>query len=403
MPEGIKQRDAFVLTLMKALHLFGTPSHRLEQVMAGMARDLDMQIQVLATPTSINAAIGELEDQRAFLLRVEPSEANLSKLADLQSVMQQVCRGELRLGEARKIIDEIVARRSHFAAPITVLAFCVVAACVAVLFNGSIMDAVISAILGGCVGVLAALSGPRPRLGMLLPTLSAALTAAGARLIAEYVPDVHPIIVTLASLIVLVPGLSLTMGVNELAHRHLISGTARMMGSLVVLLQLALGAAAGWGLVDFFTGSFESDAMVAPAWWSVGLAIIASAAAFTVLFKARWQDFWAVLLGGTVAFLASRFGTSLFSPEFGAALGAWSMGCLSNILSRLRDKPALTTILPGIILLVPGTLGFRSIQAILHNEVSMGVEAAATTFTVAIALVIGLFLSNLTIAPREIL
>ncbi len=96
IPDGIKQRDAFVLSLMQALHLFGTPAHRLEQAMAGIARDLDMQLQILATPTSVTAAIGKLEDQRTFLLRVEPSEANLEKLAlpqvqDIADAAKEVC------------------------------------------------------------------------------------------------------------------------------------------------------------------------------------------------------------------------------------------------------------------------------------------------------------------------
>ncbi len=403
IPDGIKQRDAFVLSLMQALHLFGTPSHRLEQAMAGIARDLDMQLQILATPTSVTAAIGKLENQRTFLLRVEPSEANLEKLADLQRLMQLVSRGEMTPGQAKIHIDETVARAPRYSALFKVIAFSLVAACVAILFNGNMTDALVSAVLGGAVGVLALLAGPRPRLEMLLPTLSAAFAASAARFLAEFIPNMHPLIVTLAALIVLVPGLSLTMGVNELAHRHLVSGTARMMGSLVVLLQLALGAAAGWGVVDVFAEPFVAGAVTSPVWWLTALAIVASAAAFTVLFQAQWQDYYALLLGGALAFLASRFGTSLFSPEFGAALGAWSMGCLSNILARLRDKPALMTILPGIILLVPGSLGFRSIQAMLHNEVVMGMEAAMTTFMVAIALVIGLFLSNLTIAPRKIL
>lgn len=403
IPDGIKQRDAFVLTLMQALHLFGTPSHRLESAMAGIARDLDMQLQILATPTSVTAAIGKLENQRTFLLRVEPSEANLSKLADLQSVMQQVSRGKLDYGVAKDQIDQIVCRAPRYRSWLTVFAFAVASACVAVLFNGNAYDASVGAVLGGFVGVLTLLSLPRPRVGMLLPTLSAFSAAAGARVAAELIPEIHPLIVTLAALIVLVPGLSLTMGISELAHRHLVSGTARLMGSLVVLMQLALGAAAGWALIDVYANPFVATASAVPSWWSTMIAIVAAAAAFTVLFQARWQDYWALLLGGAVAFLASRFGTTLFGPEFGAALGAWSMGCLSNILARLRDRPALTTILPGIILLVPGSLGFKSIQAMLHNEVVMGLEAALTTFMVAIALVIGMFLSNLTVAPRKIL
>ena len=32
----------------------------------------------------------------------------------------------------------------------------------------------------------------------------------------------------------LIPGLSLTVAMNELAHRHLVSGTARLVGALML-------------------------------------------------------------------------------------------------------------------------------------------------------------------------
>lgn len=403
IPEGIRNRDAFVLTLMQALHLFGTPAHRLESAMNSIADDLGMQLQVLATPTSITAAIGPLENQRNFLLRVEPSEANVGKLADIQVIMQLVSRGSLSHLDAKSRIDEIVAKKPRFGSLAVTLAFALTSACVATLFNGNFSDAVLSTVLGALVGLMVVFSQKRPRFGIVMPAIAAAICAAFSQVAVSIWPQVHPVTVTLGALIVLVPGLGLTVGVNELAHRHLVSGTARLMGSLVSILQLALGSAAGWGLVERFQGVPELLPLTPVEPWWQALAVVFAAVGFTVLFQARWQDYWALLLGGALAYVAARSGTVLFSPEFGAALGAWSMGCLSNILARLRDKPAMMTILPGILLLVPGSMGFRSIHALLSDNVSSGAEIALTTFTVAMSLVIGLFISNLTIAPRKIL
>jgi len=403
IPEGIRQRDAFVLTLMQALHLFGTPSHRFEQAMSDIARDLDMQLQVLATPTSVTAAIGSLENQRNFLLRVEPSEANLEKLADVQVVMQKVSAGTLNYKDAKTQIDDIVVRPERFGPVSITLAFALTSACVAALFNGNLSDVLLSFALGSMVGVMAVFARLRPRFGMIMPAIAAALCAAFSQAAVSIWPSIHPVTVTLGALIVLIPGLSLTVGVNELAHRHLVSGTSRLMGSLVTIMQLALGSAAGWGFVQRFQDVPVLTPLVSVSVLWQAVAVFFAAVGFTVLFRARWQDFWALLLGGALAYSTARIGTALFSPEFGAALGAWSMGCLSNILARLRDKPALTTILPGILLLVPGSLGFRSMQALLSDNVMAGAETALTTFMVAMSLVIGLFISNLTISPRKIL
>src|SRR5207253_3126271 len=56
---------------------------------------------------------------------------------------------------------------------------------------------------------------------------------------------VTPSLVTVAALIILLPGMSLTTAMSELATRHLIAGTARLMSAVIVLLELVVGVALG--------------------------------------------------------------------------------------------------------------------------------------------------------------
>jgi hypothetical protein len=51
--------------------------------------------------------------------------------------------------------------------------------------------------------------------------------------------------VVVAALIVLMPGLSLTTAVTELASGQLVTGTARFAGAMVVLFKLTFGSIAG--------------------------------------------------------------------------------------------------------------------------------------------------------------
>ena len=45
----------------------------------------------------------------------------------------------------------------------------------------------------------------------------------------------------IASLIVLLPGMTLTNAVNELTSQHLVSGTARFAGAITTMLKLTVG------------------------------------------------------------------------------------------------------------------------------------------------------------------
>ena len=50
-------------------------------------------------------------------------------------------------------------------------------------------------------------------------------------------------------------------------------------------------------------------------------------------------------------------------------LGALTVGVASNWYSRLMDHPAIITQVPGILLLVPGSMGFRSVASFLRRDV----------------------------------
>src|SRR5215216_4013503 len=79
LPANPKERDAigFILRLGKALHSSGYAAHRLEQVLDQSADRLGLTSQFFSTPTSIFASFGHQEDQRTFLIRVEPGGVDL--------------------------------------------------------------------------------------------------------------------------------------------------------------------------------------------------------------------------------------------------------------------------------------------------------------------------------------
>ena len=84
-------------------------------------------------------------------------------------------------------------------------------------------------------------------------------------------------------------------------------------------------------------------------------------------------------------------------------VGALMVGGASNLFSRLRQRPATVTLVPGLILLVPGSIGFRSVSAMLAQDALSGIQAAFAMTLVAIALVTGLLISHIVVPPRGVL
>jgi uncharacterized membrane protein YjjB (DUF3815 family) len=208
--------------------------------------------------------------------------------------------------------------------------------------------------------------------------------------------------VTLGGLIVLVPGLTLTVAFNELASRQLVSGSARFAGAVALFFLIALGVAVGAQIGAALTGGPPPAVVPLPlgAEWRWA-ALLAAGLAFTVLLRARPRDAGWVLVAGVLAIEGVRLGGLLLGAQLGAFVGALLVGLGGNLYARLRRGPAAVLQVPGLILLVPGSLVFRSLAALLEQDVVSGVHAAFTTSLVAISLATGILLANVVLPPRR--
>ncbi len=392
-----------LLDIARALHAYGTPTHRLEDALRGVAQHVGVEAHFLVTPTSIIAAVGPLKEQRTHLVRADAGEVNLDKLLRLDALITRVLQGEVELAEASRQVGEIAAEPPRYGGLLRAIAVAVISAGAAVFFGGGWRELSVAGTIGLALGGLGALAENRPQLARGFPALAALLASAISYVVAGHIQPFYAFIPVLAGLIVLIPGLTLTMAMNELASRHLVSGTARLTGAVVTFLQLGFGVALGQGLGAWIVGAAPAATPVAlpPGidWLALGL----SGIALVVLFRAPPSEIPAILLSAVVAFGSTRGLSQTLGPELGVCLGACLVGALSNALARLRDRPATLTLVPGVLMMVPGSLGFRGLDALLSHDVVSGVESSFRMVLIAVALVTGLFLANIVVPPRKLL
>ena len=77
------------------------------------------------------------------------------------------------------------------------------------------------------------------------------------------------------------------------------------------------------------------------------------------------------------------------------------MIALSNAYGRWKNRPGALVRVPGIILLVPGSMAFKSLGFVMERDVFLGVDTAFTLITALIALVAGLLFGNLLLPSRR--
>ena len=135
--------------------------------------------------------------------------------------------------------------------------------------------------------------------------------------------------------------------------------------------------------------------------WTLAPALLLTAPALAVLFRARRGEWPWMLVGIVTAFGAARLGVHFLGPAFGALLGALLAGLAGNLYERRWRRPAVVMVVPSLIMLVPGAIGYRSLSFLMERNVVGGIDSAVTALLVGVSLVAGLLLANVLLPPRN--
>jgi uncharacterized membrane protein YjjP (DUF1212 family) len=396
---GTRDEVRFILAIARALHTAGTTAQRLEDSLDVLAHRLRLENpQFFSTPTSIMASFGPDERQQVHLLRLELAGPNIGKLSRLDRVVAGVLAGTLTATEALAQVEIIAHEPSPYGVLLTVAAFGLASAGIARFLGGGLAEVAAGGVLGLFTGGLEAAAERSAGLARVFEPLAAFVAAFCAASLSALV---HPFAVytaTLAGIIVLLPGLLLTNAIRELAQRHLASGTARLFGAVVTLLSLVFGVALGDRLAGALVGSVASVApLPLPPWTSVA-SVVAAGVSFVIILKAEPSDTLWIIGAGAVTYVAGRIFARHVGPELGLFLAALLAGVGAAFWGRFKDRPQQVVLVPGILMLVPGSIGFRSLSNLLDRDVISGVQTAFTMILAATALSAGLLVAGL-IAP----
>ena len=359
-----------------------------------MCAHLGLEGQFFTQPTSIFAAFGPLESQRTYLLRVEPGEVHLDRLAQVQDVVAGVLSGTLSPTAAAGRIEAIAASPSPYALGLVPVAFALSGAASSRFLGGGGREVVAAAIVGFVIGGLSLVAERRRALRRVFEPFAAFAATVIAGLLILVLGPYSIFIASLAGMIVLLPGLTLTTAMTELSSRHLAAGTARLSGAVMVFLSIGFGVALGGTLDQRLFGLPSAGAAVALPRWTELLALAVAPLSLMVLLRAPRREAPWIMATCVLAFFGGRLGAATLGPELGLFLGSLTAAVVSNAYARGLRRPAAVTLVPALLLLVPGSVGFRSLALLLQRDVVIGVEQAFRMVLMLSALVAGLLVAN---------
>lgn len=401
VPSTIAARERLVLEVGLALHRAGAPAHRLEDAVGALARRLDLEVRVFSTPTAIYASFGDVPEGRTVLLRAEPGGLDLGRLADVDALVGDVVGGRVAAPEGVARLQRLAESPRRYGPLATLPAFGLTGAAAVAIMGGSAADVLAVAVVGTLVGATLEGSIRSARLRPLSELLGAVVASVAAGLFTRLLLPVDTGLVVLGSLIVLLPGLSLTTAITELASRHLVSGNARVAGAMITFASLALGAVGATVLLSAWPVPVVAGAPLAA--WIAPATLPVAALSFVVLLQARIEDYGVVLAASAAAWAGISLASGMLRPPLDAGAAALALALLCNGLARLRDQPAVVPLIPGLFLLVPGSVGLRGLVHLLDADFMGGMEHAVTALLTAAAIAVGVLVGHAILPPRRAL
>lgn len=399
------EKRRFIVKLGKMLHKFGTPAYRLETHLLNVAQFLGIGAAFAITPTVLTFVIwqpGE-DSEYTHVARVMPGELDLGSLSRTDEIVDAVAENRMSLQEATSRLNEIAAMPNPYSRFATFLAFGAAGGAFAMLMRASWTDVMYATLLSLLVYGFVFWAEKSRRVTNMLEPLVALVSALVATALAAYLdPSLHVPLVVLSAIIVFIPGLALTLGLAELASRHLVSGTARVMDAVMLLFKLYFGAFLGIALGERMFGEVTYQAAVAVPGWTSWLAVAILCGSLVIVFRARKRHAAWGLLSGFIAYGASLWGGMYLGLALGAFVGAFAVGVYGNLFTRFMDAPASIVSLQGMIVLVPGSKTYIGLNSLISGEQMLSADhIGQQTFLIFMSLVAGFIFANVALPPKK--
>ncbi|KAK2055157.1 DUF1212-domain-containing protein [Colletotrichum caudatum] len=426
-------RQEYIITLCRALMLFGAPTHRLEEYLSTTAKVLEIDGHFLYLPGCMIVSFDDRSTHTTEVRIVRVAQGiDLGKLRDTHAVYKEVIHDVISVDEGVERLDTLVKSRDKFHAWVRVLVFGLTSATAAPFsFGARLIDLPLCFFFGCLVGFLQLIVAANSSLYRnVLEVTATVLVSFLARAFGSIRGGELFCFSAMAQggIVMLLPGYLVLCSALELQSRAIVPGSIRIVYAIIYSLFLGFGITIGavlYGMFDSNAVSTTSCTDPIPGYYQfifVPLFVLC----ISILYQAKWRQMPVMLLVAFAGYVVNYFSSIRFSaaPQVANTLGALTVGVLANLYSRLRHGVAAATLIPAIFTQVPGGLastggllsGLRTANALTNSthavngtssvQYSEGeplntvvFNVAASMIQIAIGIAVGLFISALIIYP----
>ncbi|KAJ5115772.1 hypothetical protein N7456_000120 [Penicillium angulare] len=366
----ILTRQRYLTRLCRALMKYGAPTHRLEEYMRMTARVLEIDGQFLYFPGCMIISFDDASTHTTEVKVVRASQGvDLGRLADVHEIYKEVIHDVIGVEEAIQRLDETSKRPNKYHLLLQIVAHgCASASVGPFAFNARPIDMPISFLLGCLLGILQLILSPRSSLySNVFEITAAVLTSFLARAFGSIRYQGDPLFcfsaLAQSSIALILPGYTVLCASLELQSGSIIAGSVRMVYAIIYSLFLGFGITIGtavYGLLD----SQATVAYTCPAspitneYLQRFPFVLLFTISLALVNQSKWKQIPIMMVISLTGYVTSYFSSKRFyaNTQVSNALGAFVIGTMGNLYSRLRHGLAAAAMLPAIWVLVPSGL-----------------------------------------------
>lgn len=359
--------QTYITKVCHALMIYGAPTHRLERYAYHTAQALGLQFQSFYMPGCMMISFSSPEfHQRGFQIIRCVQGLNFAKLYDVRSVYKSVIHGRTTVEDASILIDEILNRPEQFPTWLRVLSYGLASAFIGpVSYNSQPIDLPIIFVLGTLIGFSELVLVPHSELYGYVFEIFAAIVASflgrvfGSLRWGQDQGFCFPAI-SQASIVMILPGFTITSSALELQSRNIVSGAVRMVYGIVYTLFISFGFLIGisiYGAIDKTASSATTCSTTYGVWWPISF-VIPFTFCFIIVQNGKWGTVPPMLGFSMAGWAVNHFSNEKFGnvQPLSQALGALTIGVLANLYARIEHGLAAALMFPAIYVQVPGSL-----------------------------------------------
>ncbi len=374
------------------LAMSGAETFRVEESICHILTAYGIESEVFVIPNCLHVSIETAEGRPMTRMRRIGHHGNdLERVERYSNLSRRICAQKPDAGELRTWLADTENACRSYRLSVYLLGTFLGAGGFAVLFGGTLIDALIAGLCGVVIGLVSRFLSSL-RVNSFFATVAQAFIMALAAYGAGALHIAHSTdTVIIGALMLLVPGLLFTNAMRDIIFGDTNSGINRIVQVLLIATAIALGTGGAWSLSKLLWGAPVSTEVLSHHLLTQCIAAFISCLGFGIIFNVHGSGILLCCLGGTLSWLAYRISGMLGCGDILAYFIAGTASALyAETMARIRKYPAISYLLIAIFPLIPGAGIYYTTEHLASGDMPSFTTQGLHTAAIAGVLAVGI-------------